>query len=783
MLPGLVSMGSTAAGLVIGDNLLGRPFELWTRTVDKENEPTVRAAGYAGNQRLPNSTASPDGIIKAFKAGLLHADIAASELMYSGVFPLESMITRLENPTVQNRIRNTDLSPSARATYSRFWENMAVLQQSRPTPDTVAKLVNQGRTTNEQARALRYAQYADWEAYRAAVEASYQVPNEGDLRQLNRWGELSDADYKVWMRRAGWTSDASRQVFDSISNLPTLGELLLSSYRGELNEGEETSFRKGIGYVNNRVWDLVKKANRPYPTPSDLVLFAVREVWDTDARRRLGYDQEFPEPFRYWMSKQGMDWGERFTGADGRQYPSVNWPLAYWIAHWRTMSPTEAYRAVHLLRPDRLWRYQDIAPGVTPFQVADLRAVLKVADYPQPIRNWLAAIAFNPLRLTDIRASYQEGLRNRQWVVDQLLDRGYVRDDANSVADLWGQRNRIDRRRLIRNQIANSTRALIREILGGYYDGLVPRADAIQRLQDVGFTAGNAGRMLDVEDSRLLRKWIRTFLASMRRHYLSGALNQGDLLAGLRAARISDARALQYVRQWTSELTTERKTLSTSQIAQAVAAGLLTPAMALVRLGNLGWPAPDAALLLAKAEQQLALTRSRVAVMATREARARASQLRQAQSQAQAAVRSAQSQLRSIYPRATLQRQYCLGIRKAPTIRGILASQGYNKDAIDGLLLQWTMECEASPPNPDKRVGSVIAYNKRQTPLSMLKDWYQNGIITEQWARQRLGAIGLERGTIEATIRLWQSTLGKKSGPAPEGSPSPTELANANPAP
>lgn len=741
--------------------------------------PISRAGSYNAEQARPNLMPAPEAIFQAWRRGLISDDVAADALSSQGIMPVITASVSAQH--VQDI--GAGLNVPTKRWYSQLWDRVSLLSMSRPDLATLQSLALQGRISAADYDWTSRNLWADREAWRIVNQAGYQMPALDTLlywRRLGiRYGGLSEGMYREAARKIGWWDDAARDLAERQSNIPGIADLYAWYWRAaDDHEREEkwSAYLRASGWTDPRAVEMMMRAMRPMPGFGDLVSLAVREVWDEGVVRRWGYDAEFPYPLQYWGEQQGWNWGRATVGPDGTRYPSVPWPKAHWRAHWRPMALDHAYRAFQRFRPERMYRYRDRFPNIQPFTAQLLNDVIKVADYPVATRDWLAALAQPVMPIMGVRQLYRYGLRNREWARQQLLDRGYVGEDADAMLDLLGADEQIQVQRSYRTTQIAVARETVTELRRAYRMGAIDQAALAARLHGLGFPATFPARVAALEDARAARENLTVFIRGVRRSYLTGALSDQEVALSLSAARIAPAAQARYLRLWQSELGVERRSLSTQQIVAAVAAGALLPAVAAVRLGRLGWTAPDAALLLQEAVAKLTRAQAAAAARATSVAQRQARQLQAAQRQAQAAARSAQSQLRRIYPIATLRRQYCQGIRKAPTIRALLLSQGYSTDAIDALLLQWARECEASPPAPDKRVGSLESYYRRQTPVGNLKAWWQRGIITDSWARQRLAKLGFEPGAVEATVRLWASSVGKKSGPAKEGTPPPAPL-------
>lgn len=767
-LMGLVNTLFPGLAHTVTDYALGKPFSVWGHAVDARNAPRMRTDSYRGNWTFPNILPSPDALLQAWRCGLLTDRDAAYALGAQGIgmfYP--------RTPNITSEITDfggihlaSAMDSTAYDYYSRLWYGVSLSSMSRPGPGDIAQLMTMQRIDEHQAHRLLRNVYADTDMFRMVSNARYQMPGVTDLWQLWRLGHITGDEYYLWCMRLGWTNREALSLAQSVTVMPGLTDLIQMRYRGLIDTAQFTRYTSAAGWTDREMLEAMVGAQRPIPGFGDLVSLAVREVWDEGVVQRWGYDAEFPYPLAAWARKQGWDWGEEVVAPDGTRYPRVSWPQAHWRAHWRPMPLDHAYRAFQRFRPERMQRYRGLFPDIKPFTGQLLNDVIKVADYPPAVRDWLAALARPVLPIMSIRQLYRYGIRSREWARQELLDRGYLPDHTEDMLDLLGADEEIALRRQRLTIIRRLVTETIAETRAAYRMGGLDMQAARSRLSSLGFGPDTQSRMLALEDARAAREGLVQFISQLRRSYLTGALADSEVVQSMTAAQIAPPAIQRYLRLWTAELTVERRSLSTQQLTAAVAAGELTPAVAAVRLSRLGWTQPDAALLLQRAVAQLTRAQARAAQQAVNTAARQAKALQAANRQAQAAALSAQAKLRRIYPIATLKRQFCLGIRKGSTISGLLTSQGYTPDSISALLSQWAMECEASPPNPDKRVGSLESYARRQTPLGTLKQWWQNGIVTDKWTRARLAAIGLEPSAIELQIKLWQSTLGKKSGPA-----------------
>lgn len=290
--------------------------------------------------------------------------------------------------------------------------------------------------------------------------------------------------------------------------LPTMSDMFTIRNRGLIDEAKLTRFLITSGYHKEFDVPNLLKIREQVAQPSDLVRFALREVWDDDIAELWGYDEEFRPEFDAWMRFNGYQGDARFGQQDidrmekngtidpavaqelrQKQGKPLSWARAYHRASWDVLSPTMGYEAFHRLRPSRLARMEEflnsnLKPGspkvkIEPFTLDTLFSVLKVADYPSRARAWLAGISAAILTRVDIRRMLSMDAITKEEVYEQFLDRGYVPADARLLTDFSVREVRISKARGVRAD----TKA---RIFDAYRIGAVDAEAAARRLYMVG---------------------------------------------------------------------------------------------------------------------------------------------------------------------------------------------------------------------------------------------------------------------------------------------------------
>jgi len=521
-------------------------------------------------------------------------------------------------------------------------------------------------------------------------------------------GLITEAQARQLLKESGITDSSTQtRILESLRPIDLSAAILLTN-RGVLTQNEFLDQLDRMGYREPSDHNALAELLKQIPGPSDLVRFALREVWDPDVVREFGYDDEFPEPFKFWLKQQGLDWSQNVPNPGAADTPGVSWPLAYWRSHWQTISPGQAYEMLHRLRPDVIDRYRAIAPDVQPFTIDDVRRVLKIADYPKPFRDRLAAISYRVIGIRQIRTL----VANRLWGQPELIrgfqDQGYSPADSDVLATM--SLREVETRRLKSLLQGQKSR-----VLRAYELGVFSRLDAEVQLyaiesqskadydQYLALPLAEQRRLaaadsliqsvLDSVDADTAVRLTQTAIAAVRKGYLRLELTQAAAEQALQELGLTVTRINEMLSLWRWEFFGRGKSLAVGQIQKLVARGLASPAEATLRLQRLGYPPVDALALV-----QLML---------------------------------------GDYQNAQLRAQQSLARTQAQQQRALIAQQRELKRQLT-------------------QIRHDLAYN---APIGKLKKWLAKGLISIQEARMRMTALGhdaafITREITDATTKL-----------------------------
>lgn len=403
------------------------------------------------------------------------------------------------------------------------------------------------------------------------------------------------------------------QLWDKVvstgRNVPTLPEIFLLRNRGDITADMTKRWMQQLGYADQEERELLETLRFEIPGQSDLVRFAVRDVWQPDIVQRFQYDADFPAAFDFWMRKQGFgasaDFPQRGVPAD----PNLSWAKVYWRAHWEVISPTQAYEAFQRLRPNRLHLYRGAGVNPRSFSIDDLQAILKVHDYPVPLRDTLAAIAYRPIGRIDLRRIYKDGIfgepiggrgfaKNAQGafvavgaaekeLTERYQDIGFSPADAMTVAR-WVAED------TVKGKASRLRARTVTAVCSAYSLGALDKQAALGALVDAGFTPAEATAEVDHCDLKHRTKFLAGQVKGVRRAFLKGIFNEQQARIELGRAGVAIVRVEEMLTTWKLEQMPGTREASTAQLCDWFGSGFLDTQEFLRRLRNMGWSDVDA---------------------------------------------------------------------------------------------------------------------------------------------------------------------------------------------
>lgn len=348
-------------------------------------------------------------------------------------------------------------------------------------------------------RELSYLSNSLW----SNAELSPEQLAEARFRQI-----LTEDEYFELMKKHGYSKEKAESFFEVRKRLLTAEELLVAKWRGFISEEEYRERMRQLGFRDEDI-EKYEAVRKYYPSPTDFIRFAVRDVFNPQVVEQFGYDEAFPEDIVPFAKKSGME------------EDVLRW---YWRAHWELPSPTAGYEMLHRLHPEILKirgeAYKEM--GLNPEELeTDLETVdllLKTADYPSFWRKRLLAISYAPLTRVDLRRIYELGLISDDELLARLMELGYSKKDAELMLEFYKAYKHSANRDLT-----------VSMTLKAYLRGLMTREDCKSYLQYLGYDEDEAELIISLEEEKMKEERLDDAIDSAVYRFSRGLIDEERL--------------------------------------------------------------------------------------------------------------------------------------------------------------------------------------------------------------------------------------------------------------
>lgn len=567
-------------------------------------EPTKRTSLYEQNWSMPNTIPSVDVGIKLFHSG------------YLGDPDLTS--TRLKLQTICNVNGVNVFYDKAGSQATKSWTNWVHLLRAKPSAGEVLALYHQGVFTRAQAdRRLKELGYSRGKERNLLLRMESPL-SQGDVLDLFHRGTITEMEARQRLKALGIVSDESRKLLLERTPAWTMPDIKSLHLRGSIRPEDVQQYLRDVGMWTDRDYNHFKTLEQFSPPPSDLIRFAVKDVFDPNLPDRQGMLDEFEEQaeLKDWFRTQGI--GEfTFTLSNGEEVTRDVGQL-YWLASFELPSPTQAYQMLQRLRPNRVARYELGQQGGRPIipqpvLIEDVRALLKDKDYRPGWRDRLAAISFLPPQKRDIQQMYKDGVYgdprgSRGWerqaggtyravrpaeleLYDVMLDRGYSPFDAGQI----GYETSLEYERKRGGKPKQQTVALLCQ---SFKLGSIDEDQLRLRLLQAGVPALEVDAIADNCVLQHRVELLSKAVAAIRAAFLAGRIDRAEAGRQLNGLDVNVDRRDELLRLWDIELQAKRKEATASEMCKWLAQGLITQDEMGQRLRRLGWSETDVARII-----------------------------------------------------------------------------------------------------------------------------------------------------------------------------------------
>lgn len=405
---------------------------------------------------------------------------------------------------------------------------------------------------------------------------------------------------------------------NNVNNMKRLLEVLFNPdqaislwRRGVIDESALNTELKKQGLTDQRI-EGVKKLATILPSASDIIRFAVREVYTPDIAKKFGQFEGFPT--------------EAMPDANTIGF-SQDLLMKYWAAHWELPAANQGFTMLHR--------------GIISYD--DLKVLLRALDVMPYWRDKVIQMAYNPYTRVDARRMWDMGVLDDTSLKRTYLDlgfddkhadnmvtwtkvyqtypdliarykNGYINlDDVRSELSKLGVSDTLTNwlietkiKKLAPERTAKERDLTKAEIIKGYYKGVIDKPTCIEMLTDLGYDKTEANFIITinmpVEETKTAQAQRQLTKADIINGLKKGTITEADAMSKLVGIRYTpdDAAYLIKLAKATATTVTETKQreLTKADIVKGVKNGLISPEDGYLMLQDIGYSPDDAAFIL-----------------------------------------------------------------------------------------------------------------------------------------------------------------------------------------
>ena len=319
------------------------------------------------------------------------------------------------------------------------------------------------------------------------------------LRHMGYINETNKDNWEKDLKDGGWSQERVNALYEASRVLLSTGEIRELYLRGHFGSGDKAKSEAIARMMQHGIdeSDATKLFEIFFfiPPPQDMINWAAKEVFEPDAIKKYGLDDEFEKLDLSLYAQAGV---------------SPEQARNYWRAHWQHPSLNTIQELLHR----------------TDFTEGDFREWFRLVEIPPYWRDKLIEIAYSPFTRVDIRRMFREGVLTEVEVLKAYHDIGYDDWHAGKLAE-WTYKYYAPEDTGEDKEVRDLTKA---EILRGYEDKVIGRESAISSLMSLRYSGNTAEFLVILRDVKIIEAETKEALTYIGNAYKLGILTDAEMI-------------------------------------------------------------------------------------------------------------------------------------------------------------------------------------------------------------------------------------------------------------
>ncbi len=397
------------------------------------------------------------------------------------------------------------------------------------------------------------------------------IPDINLLIEARYRGEITPELFTTYLNQSGIGYGNVERLWAISENLLNIFDLISLFRRGQMSQEMLYSEGEKIKWSGFNVTSLLK-VTEAIPSATDIIAFAVREVYSPEIAEAFGQFDGLDEVFKQ---------AQEDILAIGMTKETFS---KYWAAHWMLPSVGQGFEMVH----------RDVIPTTsTDSEPLGLDRLMQALDIMPAWRDKLTAISFSPFTRVDVRRMHKIGVLTDEELVRSYQDLGYDEVKAGKMAEftiLYNYEPPAEEETEKDKDKAKERDLTKTDVLYGYEHNILDEGLVRSGLVSLGYDANEVEYYISKVNYKREKDETDSYLKYYHDAYVRGVLSHNELVDKLNALNLSGERTTYLFKVWDLEKMARTTKPTKAELMTFLRKKIITQPLFVDEMKGLGYP-------------------------------------------------------------------------------------------------------------------------------------------------------------------------------------------------